>query len=79
VHLTIHNLLVSRSRSIGATAIVLALAVAAPASAQIRRIGPSVSDTNPLMGGVPTGTATAQPESSTLPRRAGASEDADGG
>jgi outer membrane protein TolC len=62
VHLTIHNLLIRpRSRSIGATAIVLALAVAAPASAQIRRIGPSVSDTNPLMGGVPTGTVSPEP------------------
>ncbi len=62
MHLTIHNLLIRpRPRSIGAIAVALSLVVAAPAAAQIRRTGPSVADTNPLMGGVPTGTLSPEP------------------
>ena len=62
MHFTLQHLLF-RLRSTSATMAIAAVtfAVASPASAQIRRIGPDVSDTNPLMGGVPTGTLTAEP------------------
>jgi outer membrane protein TolC len=37
------------------------LLVASPASAQLRTAAPSLPETSPLMGGVPTGSATAEP------------------
>src|SRR3954468_11302419 len=58
VHLTIQLLLFRlKSKSMSTTAAVaLLLAIASPAAAQFRRIGPSLPDTSPFLGGVPTGT-----------------------
>jgi outer membrane protein TolC len=63
VHLTFPPLLFGlRSAAVTTTAMVAFTVVAAsPAAAQIRRTGPSVPETSPTLGGVPTGTVTAEP------------------
>jgi outer membrane protein TolC len=57
VHFTIRHLTTIPFRI---TAVAVLLTAASPAAAQIRP-GPSVPDRSPVMGGVPTGTATAEP------------------
>jgi outer membrane protein TolC len=42
-------------------AVAVALLMAVPVWAQTRRIGPTLPDTSPFMGGVPTGTPTTEP------------------
>ncbi len=63
MHLTLQHLLFRlRSTSVRMTTILaMTVVIASPAVAQIRQIGPSVPETNPVMGGVPTGTLTTEP------------------
>lgn len=60
MHFTIRHLTRSPIPPVGLLGTVVLLLTAAPATAQIRP-GPSMAETSPFLGGVPTGTATAEP------------------
>jgi outer membrane protein TolC len=60
VHLTIPQLLNRLRRYVPNAAVAVAVLSAAPALAQVSRIGPTLPNTSPFMGGVPTGTPTSE-------------------